>query len=351
MELSDLLHGLQRAPWLGIARNILIRAGYDPSRGFPKTLKAILSEKTVDQDKVKLLIEGLTEHVVSGEKLLQFVRLTGRDRSNLQKWIVTKRKHANDLSEAFPGVAPESTIIPFKSQDPTSVGFVRLDDGIAAIFTSTRSYVHSVPLPASSLKSGFADGFERLVGYKRIFVQAYDAIWLPDNCDFAVFAIDLPNGVPKAYAIPGSAYLNKLVRQQLGRSLCFANFWHSVDGLYAGADGKLVDYGFSAGGQSVNQHKARRRNSECLRKAVYDAAGAAAIKASGKQLELFKVAMQWTLKHDDGVVTEPEALIPGVAADLNKPMPSINHCIVRDCLTTGDLGFVVCRLAPHIHWT
>ncbi len=350
MDLSDLLHGLGRAPWQGVARNILIRAGFDPSRGFPSTVKAILSETNVDKSNIDKLVRGLEEHVVAGEKLLRFVRLDGRDRSTLEKWISGKRRYKNDLSDVFPGIAPESVIIPLKIQDPTSVGFVNLDDGIAAIFTSVRSYVKSVSLSSDSLKAGVADGFERVVGYKRFFLQAYDAVWLPDNEDFAVFLIDFPAQVSNHYATAGLAYLDKVVRQQLGRSLTYANLWHAVDGLYSSPDGKLVDYGFSAGGQSVNHHKARRRSSECLRKAVYDAAGAAAVKSSGKQLELFKVAMQWTLKHSDGLFAEPELLVPGRAADLIKAMPAINHCVARDCLTTGDLNFIVSKVSPHMRW-
>lgn len=349
MKLADLTLGVKRAPWNSVARHLLNRAGYDTTRGYQKTVDAVLAEKP-DSDKIAALAEALTENLVAGEKLIQFVKITATERTALDAWVRGKRMHANNLTDVFPGTAPENTIIPFRSLDPTSAGYVELEDGVAALFTSVRSYVKAEPVPASSLKATAAAGFERLVGYRRVHLQCYDAIWIPSaKHNFVVLAIDFPEGVPKpSFAGPASAFLEFTLRQQLGHQLKVANFWHAIDGLYAGKDGKLVDYGFSAGGQSVNHHKARRKTSVCLRKAVYDAAGAAAVKAAGNELELFKVAMQWAHKHHDGIVTEPEVIIPGLAADLNKSMPKVDHCIVRNCLSSSDLALVVSKLEPLI---
>ncbi|GAB2626755.1 hypothetical protein GCM10027191_24230 [Novilysobacter erysipheiresistens] len=300
-----------------------------------------------DSSKIKLLANGLTEHLVAGEKLIQLVRLEGKDRNVLQNWIRTKRRHSNALTDAFPGVAPKSAVVTFRDQPVTSVGSVDLEVGAAALFTASRNYVETVDVPPSRLKAGAAEGFEKLVGYQRVYMQTYEAVWLPPQGDYACIAVDLPRGIPKSFAQASADALHHAVRQQLGHQLKLLNFWPAVYGLYLASDGKLVDYGFSVAGQSVNHHKARRR-SECLRKAVYDAAGAKAVAAAGDELELFKVAMQWQLKQTDGVLVEPEVLVPGVAADLNKAMPIVNHVILRDCLTTRDLEFVVSKLAPHV---
>ena len=349
MKLADLTRGVSRAPWIAVARHIFNRAGYDTTHGYKKTVDAVLAERA-DPVKIDAFARSLAEHVVAGEKLLQFVKISAAERVSLEAWIRAKRMHANDLTDVFPGAAPENTIIPYRALDPTSAGSVELEDGVAAVFTSVRSYVKSEPVPASSLKATAAAGFERLVGYRRVHVQCYDAIWLPSSkLDFVVLAIDLPDGVPKhSFADPGTAFLMFALRQQLKRTLKRANFWHAIDGLYEGKDGKLVDYGFSAGGQSVNHHRARRKTSVCLRKAVYDAAGAAAVKAAGKELELFKVAMQWAYKHHDNIVTEPEVIIPGVAADLNKAMAVVDHCLVRNCLSSSDAALLVSKLQPLI---
>lgn len=348
MTLQNTLDGLERAPWRAVAKHILARAKYDTSQGYEKTVKAILKEG-FDAKKTAALESGLIEHLVSGEKYVQFIRLNPGERNKVETWIRSKRRYKNVLTEAFPGVGTEAEITPFRHQDPTSAGYVDLEFGVGALFTAARSYVKSVPVPASDLKPAAAAGFERIVGYKNIVIQAYDAIWLPPVGDFVVLAADFPAEGPKqSFPLDGAAFLTATVRQMLGRPVQKANFWHAIDGLYLAPDGKLVDYGFSAGGQSVNHHRARRRTSVCLRKAVYDAAGAAAVKASGKALELFKLAMQWSVKHPDGVHTDPEVLVPGAAKDLNKAGAVVDHCVVRDCLTTRDLSLIVSKLQPHI---
>jgi|GEM_PF-767429 len=348
MSLKNTLDGLERAPWRAVAKHILARADYDTSQGYDKTVKAILKQP-LDPVKVAALEAGLAEHLVVGEKYVQFIRLNPGERATVDAWIRGKRRYKNVLTDAFPGIASEAQITPLRHQDPTSAGYVDLEFGVGALFTSARSYVKSVPLLPSELKPHLAAGFERVIGYKNIVVQTYDAVWLPPKGDYLVLAADFPADGPKQnFPMHGAAFLTAAVRQMLGRPVQKANFWHAIDGLYLGHDGKLVDYGFSAGGQSVNNHKARRRNSLCLRKAVYDAAGAAAVQASGKTLELFKLAMQWTVKHADGVFTDPEVLIPGAAKDLNKAGPVVDHCIVRDCLTTRDLSLLVSKLQPHI---
>lgn len=351
MDLSDLLHGLQRAPWTEVARNMLLRAKYEIGHGYPRTIKGILAEPR-DPTKETSLADALIEHDVAGEKLVQLVQLTPTEKRRVEAWIRAKRMHANALTDAFPGSAPQSSLPTHYGADPTAAGYAELEDGIAAIYASARSYIKSEVLPASSLRPGTSADFERIVGYKRKYIQTYDAIWLPSSGDFAVFAIDLPSDVPKSeFATAGAAYLNAQLRRELGRSLTFANFWHVIDGLYKSPSGKMVDYGFSAGGQSVNHHRARRKGAVCLRSAVYDAAGAQAILRAGGSLELFKIAIEWSYRHHDDVVTRPEVLIPGKAQDLNRAMAVVNHCIVRNCIGTADLSFVTASVAPLVtHW-
>lgn len=348
MPLEDMLRGLTRAPWRAAAIHILERSKLEQSVGYEATVSAI---KATPPDKAKeaVLRVNLIEHLVAGEKHVRFVQLHPGERAKVDAWIRGSVPDNNLMTNAFPGIATEAQITPFRHQAPSAVGFHQMIDGVATIYTAARSYVTSEDLPANYLKDGFAAGYEKLTGFKSIYVQTYDAIWLPSTGDIAVIVSDYPSPGPKqSFPVASSDFLLSELRNVLKRKLSVANFWHAIDGLYVSPDGKLVDYGFSAGGQSVNHHRARRKTSICLRKAVYDAAGAAALKQAGKSLELFKVAMKWSVTHQDKVITDPEALLPGVAADLNKPMAIVDHCVIRDCLTTGDLAFVVTKLLPHI---
>ncbi|HEL5038940.1 TPA: hypothetical protein UOA93_000685 [Stenotrophomonas maltophilia] len=348
MDFEMMLAGLARAPWRDVARIMLIGAGYDVTRGYPQTVDQLRRQQP-DPIKMAKLSASMTEHLVAGEKYLQFIQLQPGERAVVDQWIRSKRRHTNDLTAAFPGVAPESKITPFRHQDPTSAGFAVVEEGVAALYTAARWYTKTEKIASSSLLPSAAAGYERIVGYKTVVVQTYDAIWLPPAGDVLVLCVDYPDeGTTQGFPLAGADFLRALVRQALGRPILKANFWHAIDSLYNSTEGKLVAYGFSAGGQSVNHHNARRQTSVCLRKAVYDAGGAAAIQASGKVLELFRAAFAWQCLHGGSVVSRPEVLIPGVAKDLNKGSAVVDNCVVRDCLTTGDLNLVVSKLLPLI---
>lgn len=331
---------------MSVGRHILLRAGYDTSRGYSRSIASILAERE-DPTKVNALASGLIEHLVAGEKLVQLIKVTPAEMRALRTWVQSKRRSAGPLTEAFPGVSTKAEIKANSNQPIKSAGYAELDIGVAALFTASRAYVQRVELSLNALKANAAEGFEKIVGYQRVYVQTYEAVWIPPQGDYICVALDYPNGVPIGFANESMHQLHYLVRQQLGRPISLANFWPAVDGLYEAPDGKLVDYGFSVDGQSVNHHKARRK-SQCLRKAVYDAAGAAAVTAAGNSLDLFKVAMQWIRRYADGTDIEPTVLIPGVAANLNKAMPAVQHVVLRDCLSSSDLNFVVSKLQPHL---
>lgn len=343
MELTDLLDGLQaRAPWISAGRPILKSAGFTIHRGYENTIKAAKKEPREDEREI-LLKDALIEHVVAGEKLIRLIKLHRDEKKKIQSWIAAKRQTKNPLSDAFPGVASNSDIADHQGKGLCSVGSVELQSGIAAIYTSSRGYLDRVDISPAALTGAKAGDYEKIVGLKRVFIQAYDVIWIPEDGDFVCLATDFPRKVPSQFADAAQNELQAQVRRKLDRPLEFVNFWPAVDGLYGAVGGKLVDYGFSVAGKSVNHHKARRR-SECLRKAVYDAAGATAV---GDDLQLFKVAMQWSVDHEGGLISEPEVVIPGVAADLNRANVKVDHVVLRDGLSSRDLDFVLSKLLPH----
>jgi hypothetical protein len=344
LDLADLLNGVRvRAPWMSAGHPILQRAGFSIRLGYEKTINGALKE-AADKKREKLLQQALVEHLVAGEKLIRLVELKSKERSKLDDWAALQKVNANPLAIASPGVASRADILKLKDQPPTFIESVVLHRGSALLFTAARSYLDRVELPTGSLIDGTAQNYEKLIGIKRIFVQTHDAIWIPKKGNYVCIATDLPRGVPNDFAEASQAALHMQLRTILGRKLHFYNFWPAIEGLYGTDSGKLVDYGFSVAGRSVNHHKARRK-SECLRKALYDKAGAAAV---GDDLQLFKVAMKWKISPADGATSEPEVLLPGKAIDLNKTLPDVNFAILRDGLTSRDLNFVISKLLPHI---
>lgn len=344
MSLISLLKGLgERAPWQSAARPILLATGFDIRKGLPKTLEAAERLKdTADQEAE--LSRFLIEHAVAGEKLIQLVKVSEQERKDVAKWVAARRRSSHDLGAIFPGILEADDAEDFFDVAPVPCGNVDLEQGSAAFYSAVRAHHERVTVPQSLLKPGVTQSYQKIIGIKRTLRQTHEAIWVPPTGKVIGVAVDLPRGYPKAFADLSLEFLRGRLRKSLGRPLEFYNLWHAVDGLYAQkGDGKLVDYGFSVGGRSVNHHKLRR-NGECLRVAVYDAAGAAAV---GNDLQLFKIALRWQVQHRDGSVSEPELLLPGTAIHLNQANAVIDQFILRDARTSFDLNFVINKLLPH----
>lgn len=339
-----LLNGLaERAPWQSAARPMLLAAGFDIRKGLPNTLKHARKLKNTEEHE-EILTRLLTEHSVAGEKVLQFVKVNKKERDVVLGWTRGRRRSSRDLGAVFPGQLEPIAAEAYTKDAPVPCGYEELAEGTAALYSAVRIHLERVPIPASELKPDAARNYQKIIGIKRTLHQTSEAIWIPSEGDFICLAVDLPRGYPKAFAEASQQFLTAKLKKVLGRSLKLYNLWHAVDGLYEQkGDGKLVDYGFSVGGRSVNHHK-MRRNGECLREAIYDAAGAAAV---GNDLDLFKVALRWKVRHDDGTDSEPELLLPGTAAHINQTNPAIEQVVLRDARTSTDLQFVVDKLMPH----
>lgn len=342
MSLNQVLRALgKRAPWLAVGRPMLKAAGFDTKRGAQPSLDAALHE-AYDEVRNSKLEALLTEHAVAGEKLVRLIAVTSRERAAISQWIDGKRKHANTLSEHFPGIAEDAELPPFTAPAPTSLGAVDLVHGSAAVFTAVRTYQDRVELSVDKLRPGANDGYEKVYATKQVFWQTFDAVWLVPGSNYVALITDLPLGVPSGFANYSQKFLEALIRQLLNRPVTCVNIWKAVGGLYRANDGRLVDHGFVNNADAVKSHTARRGGGS-LRDDPYDVAGA---KAVGDDLQTYKVAVAWERGPESGMSSRPEVILPGTVRELHSS--ELGHFIVRNGLNSGDLQFVVSKVLAHI---
>lgn len=342
MDRESLLRAVaNRMPWQAAGRILLKAASFDITRGAESTLRAALASPA-DATRDARLAALLQDHSIAGEKLIRIVKLTSTERSKLLAWIRGKRRTQHSLSDAFPGVASDNDVRASALQVPLSLGHVVLEHGEAAMFTAVRSYLDRVELNVGSLKAGINDGYEELFATKRVYTQTFEGIWLAPTLDYAFLIADLPVRAPSGFAKESQVFLEVQLRQQLGRPVQCLNLWDAIEGLYQSQEGRLVDHGFVNNADAVKTHTARR-GGRSLRTDPYDLAGAAAV---GDDLLTFKVAVAWPRDGATGSTGHPEVLLPGTARLLHKS--SLDHFIVRNCLSSRDLAFVVSRVLANL---
>jgi hypothetical protein len=332
----------KRAPWLAVGLPILKAAGFETTRGQQPTIDAALqsARDAVLDGKLGALME---EHAVAGEKLVRLIEVNAAERARIAAWIQAKRRHANDLSDAFPGIAPDAQLPQFTATSPTSLGMLQLSHATAAAFTAVRSYQDRVEISVNQLVAGANDGYERLYATKLAHWQTFDSVCLIPGLNYVVLATDLPQKVPSGFAKASQQYLEAQVRIVLGRPVHSVNLWKAVAGLYKAHEGRLVDHGFVNNSDAVKQHTARRGGGN-LRDDPYDVAGAAAV---GNDLLTFRGAISWEdRKPDGGIVSKPELILPGTARHLGNGV--LDHFIIRNSINSRDLEFVTSKVLAHI---
>lgn len=342
MSINTVLRALgKRAPWLAVGRPILKSAGFETTRGAQPTIDGAL-QAVKDQVRNAKLSGLMEEHAVAGEKLVRLIAVSNAERAQVAAWIQAKRRHANVLSDAFPGIANDNQLPQFTAASPTSLGTVQLAQGSAAVFTAVRSYQDRVEIPVNQLKAGANDGYEHLYATKTVYWQTFDSICLIPGLNFVALVADLPLKVPSGFAKASQQFLEAQVRQLLGRPVQSVNLWKAVAGLYDAKDGRLVDHGFVNNADAVKSHTARRGGGN-LRNDPYDVAGAAAV---GNALQTYRVAITWETGRDGGIGSKPELILPGNARHLHSAV--LDHFIIRNGISSRDLSFVTSKVLAHI---
>lgn len=345
MNFQALLHSFRgRAPWRSVISPYLKSLGFHVGRGIDASIGDIVSQGYA-QDQVAAIRGMLVENLVAGEKSLRVFKVGQRDMPRLRNWAQNKRAVQNPLTAAFPGIASSSNVRAHVDGVLHYVGPLTFDGGVAAVFTSVRSYLERVPLGADSLRPSVTDTYEKIYGQKRHFVQTYDAIYVPARGRYVYLLADYPANTPSDFFVNSQSGLELFLRRNVDDHEILS-LWPVVEGLYLANDGSFVEHGFQTDGDSVKNHKSRR-GSKDLRQDDFFKAGREKIEQDGKDLVSYRIATRWAVRHSASLTTHPELMLPGTVGMWTKGEP-LEDAVIRGCLGMRDLDFVLSKISSHL---
>jgi len=347
MDVSGIMDSLRyRAPWQKVARVILKNQGFHVGQGWDDTLPDIDALHAVGAADAAKLEDALIEHLIAGEKSLQFYSAS---RENLDWLLATARKSSpskHELVSIFPGILPEPALAVMGDVPPKFCKIIDTDIGSALIFVASRAYQKRVKLSPDSIKASVAGDleFDSIIGIINHRAVVYDAIWIPADAEFAVVLADYPTDVTTDFPVPSHLALRKFLSKQLKEDVEASNLFESVATLYGAPDGDLVELGFITDDDSVKHLKARQ-GKKSLRKDSYHSAGS---KEVGESLQPFRVAVRWGRKLSSGLTSHPELLLPGTSRHIFGVNHLLTEAVFRNGLNLGDLGLIISKLAANI---
>ncbi|MEP6484968.1 MAG: hypothetical protein ABJB01_11010, partial [Rudaea sp.] len=206
-----------RAPWAHVGRVLLMKAGIPVARGWQNTLAAseLLEEKARDAE--PKLAAALDQHLIAGEKSVQFFDITGDQKKQLDQFVRKSKFSKSVFLDHFPNLLPVSDLASNGVNEPVLLKRIELSDGMALIYASIRSYHERVEISKSDLKaSKLDDGYEELYAIRRRNVQTFDALWIPANGLRICTLVDLPVGAPKDFSLYPQEFLRKVICKAVG---------------------------------------------------------------------------------------------------------------------------------------
>lgn len=343
MKITGLLETLMgRSSWYD-TRKILLMAGLEVRRGSAKTL-AFYEDEDVDDEIADTLSNLLSEHLIAGEKCLQFHHLSRQQLAQLRAHVAALELEESELQDAFPCAVDPATL-PGNGWDiPRLVHRLTDDRGTFLIASSIREYEERVDVDVSALpaavKRDYGD-IKELIGVRAVRKQVFDAVWLPVRGHTVVTAVDFPRGAPGDIVVPGQTFLRHLIRHGAGVRVDPINLFNAIDAVYESDWGKVVELGFTTDTGSV-KHEKMRLQKPCLREEAFHVGGKEAVDGV---IHPFQVSVQWAAEYADDLRGNPELTLHGTARMQHHVQP-LYDAIFRHGLRIGDLRVLKSRLIP-----
>jgi hypothetical protein len=318
-------------------------AGLEARQGSKKTLDFYENED-VDDEVAETLSDLLCEHLIAGEKCLQFYHFSKQQLAQLRAHVDGLELEESKLRDCFPCVASPDDLRGGGWERPRLVHRLTDDRGTFLLASSIREYEERVEVDVNALPAAVKRNYgeiKELIGVRIVKKQVFDAVWIPRNGYTVITAVDFPRGAPSDFVVPGQIFLRQLIRHAAGVRVDPINLFGAIDAVYESDWGKVVELGFTTDTGSVKHEKMRLRR-PCLRREAFHVGGKEAVDGV---LHPFQVSVRWDAEYPQDLDGHPELTLHGTARMLHHAQP-LYDAVFRHGLRIGDLHMLKLKLVP-----
>lgn len=352
--LADLLNSISvRTPYL-IMNKLVSSKELPTGHGYEKLKANLLGLKgearaSAEQD----LISFYEEQILVGEKAVVLLKPTIEGfRESLIEALRQLEIPESEPQKLFPLYLPQTELL--QLEDTPYLCNVREDEQyLYVIFSSKRFFTERVEVPLSDIKDTEKDGYsnyDEIVAVRRHYQQFFDVVSVPKSEGSVEIRVDAPGLMPKAE-------INRAVEQiekelwRLGKNagletttnLEKVNLFPLIDRIYGSSTGSVCELGFVTDSGGIKTAR-MRRIADDLRKEAYHKAG-----SQSSEIVPFRIGVRWQRTAADGLLSNPELLIPGKFQQLSAPSKEKQyHCAVKRCVGLDDYKFILDKVSQLI---
>lgn len=325
----------------------LIVAGNGPrARSYDEVMEKLADDGAVmnalNEDALRTaLIGGL----LANDKLAVFYEIDeGQLRSAHQKFdqaLNSTPGHA--LATAFPFTLTETALRALPLNEPVPVHLLEMEGATALLFATVRLVEKRENIDVRQLSPALTSIYQFVVGVKKQYVHAINAVVLPYAGNIAYILSD-----NSEKTTPLSAQLDQISLRNSANSLLGSNFFvkpinlfGAIKNLYkapAEGDVALLSHTVADG----IKHE-RMKRGQCVRQEDFHVGGAAAVAGD---LNPYQLAVRWTVSTPFGKARPELELLGSVRMtyDLN---PHLNEAVISGCATMDELQLVVAKILTY----
>src|ERR1700722_13301602 len=136
MTIEQITRTMQkRMPWRSV-EHILASNGIARGRGYDNTLHKMIENAKHIEQKIPALRAAIRDHIICGEKLVEFYRFDEEDISAIRKLVSESTPDTGPMTDAYPLALSDREISKADLGDSILVAIERTDDGIAAVYST-----------------------------------------------------------------------------------------------------------------------------------------------------------------------------------------------------------------------
>lgn len=343
-----LVHSFQKRNALfQIMRAVLHLCDLPISRGWDETAHKIIEHEADNnfQNKVAQLEVFYKNHLLVGEKAVKLFHVNAEKLLRLKTTLLELSISDSSYREKYPFslTADELKMI---DATPVLVDVREVRDSCAVIFCTKRTVIENVKLSPQELSENLQNAYDEIIGKKKETKQFFDVIFIRPTQGVVEVRIDIGKHISRddrAFSFSQTEdVFNRLCREiglegkVLSRGI---NVFPAIESLYRMNEGMVCEVSFKTDEGSTKNEKMRKSHID-LREETYHSAGRQAIEDANSRMQMYKIAI--TLEHQvsEGLVINPELLLPGRKVELSKLTPMLEEFLVTKCMGLDDYDFI-----------
>lgn len=335
-----------RMPWR-VGQKVLESKEVPRGKGWAET-QLKLTDVDLGADKEAELVESIEQHLMCGEKLTRYYRLSRRDITRLQNDLFQVDVPDSEIKEVFPMVL-EGADLTETGSDPTIVQNVQFDDGLAVFFGSarvvtTRETVEMDEIPEDAASA--LEEWDELIGVRHRRLHSIDVLWLPNDDNFVEVRVDYPIGINKNVGEEAHRRVRNRISDLVGYDVLQSpvNLFPLIDAIYRQRDGKVVELSFGTTTASLKNEKMRRKRL-CLRDETYHRGGSAALALP---IQPFNLSVVWQRRLGPNRFSVPELSLRSTSFESSSANPQLFDAVISKCMGHYDYDYVRGRILSYL---